>query len=130
MDINFEKTFFWCDLTITLAWIYGPPRRWETLFANRVTKIKKLTKMEFGITYHLQTILQTSYQDESTQLNSRHRNFGGMDHHGYQKIKKTGLSHQIWILKMYLEIGNVLRLKSLSRRTNLAFLNVSLLSPH
>ena len=43
MDMNFNRKFFWCDSTITLAWIHAPPRKWETFIANRCTKFQELT---------------------------------------------------------------------------------------
>jgi hypothetical protein len=38
------KTTLWTDSEVTLAWIKGDPRRWDTYVANRVAEIQQLTK--------------------------------------------------------------------------------------
>lgn len=43
LNLQFHKTFFWSDSTITLAWINGSPSRWRTFVANRVSKIQQIT---------------------------------------------------------------------------------------
>nr|XP_012143823.1 PREDICTED: uncharacterized protein LOC105662854 [Megachile rotundata] len=37
---------YWCDSTITLAWIHSIPGRWKVFVANRVAKIQALTDKE------------------------------------------------------------------------------------
>ncbi|XP_011171523.1 uncharacterized protein LOC105204160 [Solenopsis invicta] len=36
-----EEKHYWCDSTVTLAWIKGEPSRWKTFVAHRVTEIQK-----------------------------------------------------------------------------------------
>ncbi|XP_076247806.1 uncharacterized protein LOC143187478 [Calliopsis andreniformis] len=42
VPIRIER--YWCDSTITLAWIRGNSNRWKTFVANRVTQIQALTE--------------------------------------------------------------------------------------
>lgn len=53
LGLNFNQTFLWCDSTIALAWIAGPPNRWKTFVSNRVTEIQELT--EDARWYHIST---------------------------------------------------------------------------
>jgi len=40
LNLKFSQQVFWCDSTITLAWLQKPPYVWKTFVANRVTQIE------------------------------------------------------------------------------------------
>ncbi|XP_060526909.1 uncharacterized protein LOC132702345 [Cylas formicarius] len=44
LNINFDECYYWCDSTITLAWIKGSPHQWKIFVSNRVTQIQNLTE--------------------------------------------------------------------------------------
>ncbi|XP_033212421.1 uncharacterized protein LOC117170015 [Belonocnema kinseyi] len=70
LDMKFDHSFFWCDSTITLAWIKGLSCKWETYVANRSTKIQELTKE--GIWNHV------SSSDNPADIISRGINPAGL----------------------------------------------------
>ena len=39
LNLSFAAHYFWCDSTITLAWLQRPSYHWKTFVANRVTQI-------------------------------------------------------------------------------------------
>lgn len=43
LRVPISKERYWCDSTITLAWIRGNSNRWKTFVANRVTQIQLIT---------------------------------------------------------------------------------------
>lgn len=45
LNIEFNKYWFWTDSMIVLAWIKGPPCKWKTFVANRVSEIQSLTNI-------------------------------------------------------------------------------------
>lgn len=46
LQIPIAEKRYYSDSKITLAWIHGPPRKWETFVGNRVAKIQQLSKYE------------------------------------------------------------------------------------
>lgn len=46
MEIKVEKTYLWTDSQITLAWIKGNPKKWNTFVANRVVEISNKTNKD------------------------------------------------------------------------------------
>lgn len=46
INIQINKTYFWCDSTIALTWIKGEPSQWKTFISNRVSAIQELTNKE------------------------------------------------------------------------------------
>lgn len=44
--LQFHKIYFWCDSTITLAWIKSSSGKWKTFVANRVSEIQDLTDIQ------------------------------------------------------------------------------------
>lgn len=44
LELDFDRTFFWTDSQIVLAWIKDSPGRWKTFVGNRVSEIQSLTK--------------------------------------------------------------------------------------
>ncbi|XP_029054415.2 uncharacterized protein LOC114881732 [Osmia bicornis bicornis] len=46
LRVSFSKERYWCDSTITLAWIRGNSNRWKTFVANRVTQIQLITDLD------------------------------------------------------------------------------------
>ncbi|XP_060528273.1 uncharacterized protein LOC132703161 [Cylas formicarius] len=44
LNINFDEFYYWCDSTITLAWIKGSLHQWKIFVSNRVTQIQNLTE--------------------------------------------------------------------------------------
>lgn len=45
LNIPIAAKYFYSDSEITLAWIKGSPRKWETFVGNRVAKIQALTEI-------------------------------------------------------------------------------------
>ncbi|XP_056647358.1 uncharacterized protein LOC130452026, partial [Diorhabda sublineata] len=43
LNLSFDKIMFWCDSTITLAWIKREPSTLKTFVANRISQIQSLT---------------------------------------------------------------------------------------
>lgn len=43
MYMKFDAIHFWSDSEIALCWIKGPPNKWKTFVANRVSEIQNLT---------------------------------------------------------------------------------------
>ncbi|XP_056648734.1 uncharacterized protein LOC130453149 [Diorhabda sublineata] len=43
LNLSFDKIMFWCDSTITLAWIKKEPSTLKTFVANRISQIHSLT---------------------------------------------------------------------------------------
>ncbi|XP_056641535.1 uncharacterized protein LOC130448272 [Diorhabda sublineata] len=43
LNLSFDKITFWCDSTITLAWIKREPSTLKTFVANRISQIQSLT---------------------------------------------------------------------------------------
>lgn len=43
LNIQFDRSYFWTDSRIALAWITSESKRWTTFVANRVGEIQKLT---------------------------------------------------------------------------------------
>lgn len=41
--IEINNTHFWCDSSVTLAWIRGQPYQWKEFVRNRVTEIQETT---------------------------------------------------------------------------------------
>ena len=46
LKISFNKTRFWTDSMIVLAWLKSPAARWKTFVANRVNHIQETTNVE------------------------------------------------------------------------------------
>lgn len=46
LDLPVNKSFFWCDSTIALAWIKSSPHQWNIFVANRINQIQSLTDPE------------------------------------------------------------------------------------
>lgn len=43
VSIKYDKTYFWSDSQVALAWINGNPKRYKVFVANKITKIQELT---------------------------------------------------------------------------------------
>lgn len=43
LTIEINSTHFWCDSSVTLAWISGQPYQWKEFVRNRVTEIQDTT---------------------------------------------------------------------------------------
>lgn len=46
LKLKISKKYYWCDSTITLAWIRASPNKWKTFVANRVADIQNRTDLE------------------------------------------------------------------------------------
>jgi len=46
LKMSFNKTRFWTDSMIVLAWLKSPAARWKTFVANRVNHIQETTSVE------------------------------------------------------------------------------------
>ena len=46
LKISFNKTRFWTDSVIVLAWLKSPAVRWKTFVANRVNHVQEITNIE------------------------------------------------------------------------------------
>ncbi|XP_017791904.1 PREDICTED: uncharacterized protein LOC108573925 [Habropoda laboriosa] len=44
LNLICENEYYWSDSRVALAWIQGPPNRWQTFVANRVSEIQTLCK--------------------------------------------------------------------------------------
>ncbi|XP_023289527.1 uncharacterized protein LOC111674257 [Orussus abietinus] len=48
LNIKWDGEFYWCDSTITLAWIKSSCTRWKTFVANRTAEIQELTNQNWN----------------------------------------------------------------------------------
>lgn len=46
LNIPFKKIYYWCDSTITLAWIKSQSQHFKIFVANRISQIQSLTKTD------------------------------------------------------------------------------------
>ncbi|CAK9829640.1 hypothetical protein ANTRET_LOCUS6943 [Anthophora retusa] len=43
LSVSYDE-YYWCDSTITLAWIKAPPSKWKTFIANRTSAIQEVSR--------------------------------------------------------------------------------------
>ncbi|CAK9796733.1 hypothetical protein ANTQUA_LOCUS865 [Anthophora quadrimaculata] len=43
LSVSYDE-YYWCDSTITLAWIKAPPSKWKTFIANRTSAIQEASR--------------------------------------------------------------------------------------
>lgn len=45
IQLRFNNIYYWSDSMIVLCWLNGPPNKWKTFVANRVSEIQQLTNI-------------------------------------------------------------------------------------
>ena len=52
-ELLFDNVYYWCDSQIALAWIKSTNKEFKAFIENRVTEIRKNSKLKIGITVKL-----------------------------------------------------------------------------
>ena len=52
-EFLFDNVYYWCDSQIVLAWIESTNKEFKAFIENRVTEIRKNSKLKIGITVKL-----------------------------------------------------------------------------